>query len=156
MPLDDIFQEVMDGARVTDWPLWMTTQEDYVYWLTELEKNIPEQKTREERLFGGIMAVILMLMFNLKDILGEPDPERLAPKIHDFADKTASILVRLALSGVSSLVDFTTKSTPERVKVSYEIVIKHLQTSQPTMECLAAAVILLEYALERGVIESSK
>lgn len=154
-PFDDIFQTILNGERVSDWPAWMIAQEELIYWMDQVEKNLPSQNIKDTRLFGGIVKVILMLLIDLKTILGLQGEKR-EKRIGKFADETASAIVQLALSGVSSLVDFTTISTPARVNESHQILVNHLEDSRSNMECLAASVILLEYALERSIFERGK
>lgn len=154
IPLEDIFQEVLDGDKVKDWPQWMTAQEHLLYWLNDID--IPILNTKDARLYDTITQIVHMLMLDLKAVLGEPNEAKRSEKISDFGDKTASMVVRLALAGVDLLLDLTTSSTPLRVRQGYGILVNHLKSSsQASVECLAASIILLEYALECSVLKEA-
>ena len=151
LPQFDLFQKALDGETVDDWPAWMMAQEELTYWLVDNTPDFFKDKS-EQRFFVTVCQVRDMLMLGLKDILSLQDDEERRRRIGEFADKTASILVKLAMSRVVKLADLTTETTPIRVKDSYEVLVHHLKSTRADEMCLAASVILLEYALEESVL----
>lgn len=151
MPDLDVFQEALDREKVSDWPAWMIAQEELVYWILSNKPKSFRDKT-EERFFKAICEVRDMLMLDLKGILHEQDVSLRQEKISEYVDKTASVLVKLALCGAPALADLTNAVTPLIVRQSYDMLVSHLKSARTDEMCLAAAVVLLEYALEESVI----
>ena len=144
-----LMQQVLDGAPVDDWPAWMVAQDSFARTLMSI--NLSDKiDINDLRFYDGLAQVRDMLNVGLKNVLCIDDSSR-PEYISAYADNTASIIVKLALSRVPSLADFETATTPELVLESYGVMIKHLKGDVTGLEVLAASVILLEYAFEQSM-----
>lgn len=145
-----VLGDALRGNDIDDWPCWMIAQEELVYGIADIEQKVLFRNHEEWRLFEEIVQVREMLFSQLRNIIAAQAGAR-EELISDFADRTSSCAVRLGLAGVSELLDFTTVSTDQIIKDSYSILVEHLQKSRPDIECLAASIVMLEYAFMRSV-----
>lgn len=150
IPVDDTMKAALDG-QVDDWPGWMIAQEEMAKWFTQMESDIPLARSDKRRLCEHILEVRYMLFASLRNIFLEVNETRRLELISEYADRTASLLVVLGLAGISPLVDFSTDSTPMAVRQANDVLVRHLQSNKPTIECLAAAVVLLEFSFKSAV-----
>lgn len=145
-----MLQNILEGEDIKDWPAWMMAQEEIAQWLEELEGLVVERLPAvDRRLCGGIIQVRDMLLLSLKDIFRQKDDRIRREMIHGYADSAAGVIVRLSMAGVPRIGDLASDDIPLRVKAAYEVMIEHLAKPRPDIECLAAAVILLEFSLEQ-------
>jgi predicted nucleotidyltransferase len=152
--VDDIIQKAFDGKSVDDWPAWMIEQDVLARQLIELKIDA-ELNVNMYRLYDGVCLVREMLIAGLKDTLNEKNVERRLELIDKYANDTAGVVAKLALAGVTSLMDFESSTTPEIVSQSYVILVNHLKVGIQDLRCLAASVVLLEYAFEQSTTKVS-
>lgn len=147
LELHVILRNALTDKKITDWPAWMIAQEKFITWLLERKDTFDKSEVDIERRFDSAVKVRNMLLIDLHTILDATDHKERNKQIGDYADKTASLLVRIAINGIPKLGDLESSDIPSIVKESYNIIVKHLQRQQPTLRCLAASIVLLEYAL---------
>jgi hypothetical protein len=151
MPIDELLNDLLKANDVSDWSAWMVAQEQLRYWLADIEPRILFSNVKEQRLHEAITRTRNMLLPGLRNIFFERDEKLRRQLISDYADETASTIVQLGMSGVSELLDFTTSAIPPIVRRSYDMLIIHLQESNPTFESLAASIILLEFSFKHSL-----
>jgi predicted nucleotidyltransferase len=153
--LNKKFDKVLGEGFVEDWPTWMAMQNEAVDQLAHLIPSLYKVST-EQQLHMALCMLWDMLTLDLKEIMWEADREHQKNQIMEFADTTAGLVAKLALGGVQALVDFDDQDTPTKVRQSYEIMVEHLgHNDTPTLKCLAASVILLEYAFSQGILHAN-
>ena len=150
MPHLSMLECILEGKDIEDWPVWMIAQEEIARWFEQLEAYMIKKLPRpNRRLYRGIVQVRDMLLLDLKDIFLQFDRSARLEMIQHYADAAAGVMVKLSIAGVPGIGDLTSTSTPVKVREAHDIIVSHLITPQPSLSCLAAAVILLEYALEQ-------
>jgi hypothetical protein len=151
LTVPDTLKEALTHEKILDWAGWMVAQENLIAELLEYKAELSLSEVKEDRLVEAIVSVRNMLLLDLHGIIDAPSIKKQHDLISDYADKTASVLVRLAVNGVSDLADLTSHNTPGIVTESYAIIVKHLQRKHPDITCLAASIVLLEYALKSSL-----
>lgn len=151
LKVDKVFEEALVGTAIKDWPSWMVAQDKVAHQLLNLGAN-QQLLLLEARFFETVAGVVHdMLLADLRSILSEKDSKTRKEQIAKYADTTASIIVKIGLSGVTALNDFESSLTPPYVKESYRMLVKHLQGNPPSLSILASSVILLEYSLAQAI-----
>jgi hypothetical protein len=148
----DSFQNALEGKRIDDWPAWMTAQYKVLRKLYGV--NLRPKLTDEEFFFYDSISRVLqdLLCLDLKNIISTPDNDHLRVKIDRYVNQTASVIVKLALSGVDALADFEQSDTPQTVFKSYLLIEAYLKGERLCdLDCVAASMTLLEYSLEEGI-----
>lgn len=152
LQVGEILEKALAGEDVGDWPEWMIAQDKIARQLLHFGER-RQLSLSDMRLYETMTVVIHdMLIAGLKNIFSEKNAQIREKQIGEYADKTASLVVKLALSGVEKLINLESLGTPLIVKSSYQGFIKHLQGDLiPSLRVLAMAVILLEYSLTQSV-----
>jgi hypothetical protein len=152
LEVDDIIERAFQGQDISDWPRWMVAQDEIARQLLELiqDQRLPIEESRLHETLAS--AVHDMLIAGLKEIFGEKNPTVRRQMIEKYADNTASMIVKLALSGVKSLYDLDSKQVMDTIRESYHVLTDHLGgESGSDTRLLAAAISLLEYSVTEGV-----
>jgi hypothetical protein len=153
--VDEILQRAIDGEDIDDWAEWMVAQDTLVRQLMSLRMETVFS-AEQSRLYVSMVQVRDLLNKKLKDIFDSSRSTYRVIDIENYANETASVIVKLALAGVSRLISFDDEETPQLIKEAYEVVVEHLQGQVNGLRVLAASVALLEYALEQSIIYANQ
>lgn len=147
----EVFDRVLSSGEVEDWPAWMMAQGQVISEILLLIRHFSPD--REYILSSTVCRTLQgMLVIGVKNIINERNSAARDELIYNFANETASILVKLALEGVDELADFDNNDTPQVVKEAYDTMVRHLKGDVTRDVLFASSVILLEYALKRSII----
>jgi hypothetical protein len=150
--VDKILDEVLAGKNVDDWPRWMIAQDRLSQLLMKIE--LDQLRLDEERRFDAMGRILRdMLIVDAKNVISIDDDGMRIKLIEEYINNTASIIVKLALTGVDELGNFEHGSSPDVVIESYELVVDFLKknNSNGDLRTFTAATILLEYAFNKGL-----
>lgn len=154
--IDPIFQGVLNGNSVRDWPQWMSAQ--YVTAKQLLSLQLYNKPTPDEYLFYSTISEMLqgMLALGVKNLLSAKK-DRLETEMEEFVNHASKHVATLALTGVESLKDLESPLTPTIVKQSYKEIVRCLAGEKKAdMEATVSALILLEYAVKEGIVYANK
>lgn len=144
-----MWNKVLKGEDVKDWPQWMREQNtlamQFASWAQKFEYDVGMHQ-----LFSTLCDLRDMLIVDAKNLIGEKDEAARGVLVGQYADKLAGMVVKLALLGISSLGDLSTSSTPAAVRDAYFKLLEHLQNERNDIGCLAASIILGDYALDEA------
>jgi len=147
--IDDIWQDTLDGHAVDDWSEWMMAQEAVA---KQLLGHRFDMDNADVRFYDGLYQARELLVAGIKNVLNEKRLDYQKEYMETFANDTASVIVKLALSGVECLIDFEDTATPSIVSDSSVLLIEYLKGDLVSLRHMAACVVLLEYAFKQSLI----
>lgn len=145
-----IWQEVLDGKNVDDWPGWMKEQNDIAMVFADFAREF-KYDVKEHQLYSALCRLRDLLIVDAKNVICENDEVRRGFLIGQYADSLAGVVAKLALLGIPGLKDLSTPETPTLVRDAYFKVLDHLQNERNNIECFTASIALGDYSLNQAI-----